>query len=404
MSHKPKLFFIVSRFPYPLTKGDKLRAFHQIRGLSETFDVYLCALTDEKVPGTYIGVLKPFCAEIMLHRLGWFSIVLNTLRFLFFSSKPIQAGYFYNAGLARKIKDDISRIRPDHIYCQLIRTAAYAIDAAGIPKTLDYMDALSAGMERRSESASGILRRLYTLEADRLRKYEHALLDKFDNAVVISESDRNLIFHFSNEDIKVVPNGVDLDYFRAVDKIPAYDLLFTGNLSYPPNVMTVHFLVGKIMPLVWKVRPRTTLLISGANPSRRLLGLSDENVKVSGWIEDIRKSYASASVFIAPMLIGSGLQNKLLEAMAMKLPCITSELANRALGAETGTSILVGRNAAEYAGHIIELLENKEKAAGLAEKGYSFVTSNFSWEKNNSHLSSILKNVTAQGIDRRGVG
>jgi len=387
-----KIFFIVSRFPYPLVKGDKLRAFHQIKELSETCDIFLCALTDEKVSDASIIALRPYCKEIHVFHLNFFTIALNVLRYFFFTKRPIQTGYFYNSAILKKINHLIDQSKPDHIICQLIRTVSYVKHIDDIPKTLDYMDALSAGMARRAEHAKGIKKRVFSLEANRLRKFEHDVLKYFDNALAISYSDRKLIFHYDNEAIEVVPNGIDLHYFTPEIAQKDFNLLFTGNMSYPPNVQSALYLVDEIMPIVWKNKPETKLLISGANPTQKIKSLASKKVVVKGWIKDIRTSYARSSIFVAPMLIGSGLQNKLLEAMAMKMPCISSELANKALGAVEGESILIGRNANEYAHHILSLLEKPDKASEMAEKGHRFVAGQFSWSKSNEILLEIIRN------------
>ena len=385
-----KLFYIVSRFPFPLEKGDKLRAYHQIKELSNACDVYLCALSDEKVSNAQVKALEPFCKEVIILRLTWFSIVTNLIKYLFFTSKPMQVGYFYHRKNIQKVERAIERIRPDHIFCQLIRTSEYVRNINHIPKTLDYMDALSAGMERRIENASALWRWLIRMESKRLKRYEHSIYKKFDFAAVISASDRNLIFHYDNQDIVILPNGIDKTYFVPQEHEKNFELLFTGNMSYPPNVQSAIYLVQKIMPLVWNERPDCRLLISGANPVSSVKNLANDLVTIRPWIDDIRTSYAESSLFIAPMLIGSGMQNKLLEAMSMKMPCITSELANRALGAASGEAILIGRNEREYADYILELMKNPSKANDVAEKGHSFVTQSFDWSKSNEQILKLI--------------
>lgn len=391
-----KVFFMVSRFPYPLIKGDKLRAFHQIKYLSNYCDIFLCALSDENVKAEWKNALLPYCKEISIHRLNFFAIIRNVIYGLCFTKKPIQTAYFHNGKVEYRIKNDINRIKPDHIFCQLIRTTLYVKDIDTIPKTLDYMDALSAGMERRAQTEGMLTKWLFNLEAMRLRKFEHSILKFFDNAVIISESDRSLIFHYENEDIKVVANGVETDHFSSLKVSENYDILFTGNMSYPPNVQSAVYLIKKIIPKVLKERPETTVLISGANPVKKIRLLASENVKILGFVEDIRESYSSSKIFCAPMLIGSGLQNKLLEAMAMKMPCISSELANKSLGAEEGKDILVGRNSTEYAQHILSLLEKPEKALEIGENGYSFVKSNFNWMDSTGIILDLIKDGKAK--------
>lgn len=382
---------MVSRFPWPLVKGDKLRAYNQIKRLSDTYDIYLCALSDEKVSGEDKKALDPFCSEIQVFRLSRFRILLNLIYFFLFTRKPIQVGYFYNRRIEKKLHRFIRELKPNHIICQLIRTSEYVRRLEGIPKTLDYMDALSAGMERRSENTGAFMRKVIQAEAIRLKKYEHEIFHDFDHCTIISASDRKLIFQYNNEDIHIIPNGIDSEYFKPVDREKSIDLLFTGNMAYPPNVRTAEFLVRKIMPIVWEIRPETTLMISGSSPVNRVKALRNKKVTVVGWVDDIRNSYTGSKVFIAPMIIGSGLQNKLLEAMAMKLPCITSELANLSLDATEGKEILIGRDAKSYAALIISLLEDERRANALAENGHKFAISNFSWSIANEALLNVLK-------------
>ena len=393
---RKKVVFLLSRFPYPLIKGDKLRAYHQIVELSAHCDIYLFALTDERVREGDKKMLEAYCREIRIFRLPFLSIVYNVLIHFLFTSKPLQVGYFYNGRILKKILQAVADINADHLFCQLIRTAEYGKQIRGIPRTLDYMDALSAGMERRMENASSLFRWVFRMEARRLKKYEHHIYKHFDSATVISTVDRDLIFHFENEDITVLPNGIDTEYFAPRNEEVKFDLLFTGNMSYPPNVQSAQFLVRDIMPIVWKEFPQCRLLISGANPKRKVRELASERVHIRPWIEDIRDSYAESRIFIAPMLIGSGMQNKLLEAMSMSMPCVTSQLANQALGAKENEDILIGRNAAEYAAHLSLLLKNPDKARDIAEKGHNFVTHHFSWSASNDIILNIVNNANGR--------
>ncbi|MEQ8522257.1 MAG: glycosyltransferase, partial [Vicingaceae bacterium] len=226
--------------------------------------------------------------------------------------------------------------------------------------------------------------------AKRLKCYEHHIYKSFSCATVISPSDRDLIFHYANEDIIVLPNGIDHEFFKPKQVEKEFELLFTGNMSYPPNVQSARFLVEYIMPLIWRELPKCKLLISGANPSKAVKKLAGEGVVVRPYIKDIRDSYNSSQVFIAPMFIGSGMQNKLLEAMAMNLPCITSELANRALNARENEELLIGKSYADYADKAVELLKNRKLANEIAQKGHSFVRNQFDWSTSNEILLNII--------------
>ncbi len=305
------------------------------------------------------------------------------------SNLPVQTGYFYSRKAAKEIKRLIETYKPDHLYCQFIRTTEYLKDST-IKKTVDYQDVLSHGIKRRMEKASVLSKPVYALEYKRLLRYEKTVFDIFDNKTIISIPDRNLIPHPDKHKIHVVPNGVDHSFFKPMDKEKEYDIAFTGNMGYPPNVDAAEFLANSIMPLVWLKLPQAKLLLAGASPAKKVCTLENDKIKVTGWMDDIRDAYSSSRVFIAPMRIGTGLQNKLLEAMSMRIPSITTTLANDALAAEHGKEILVGNTAQQLADYIINLLNNKEDYNRIAQHGYDFVHANHSWEMATEKLHNII--------------
>lgn len=383
-----RLLVILPRVPYPLEKGDKLRAYHHLKYLSKFHEIHLCCLNDLPLhPEAEIN-LRPFCKSISIIQLGKTGIYFNILK-AFLSGRPLQAGYFYSCRMARKIAEIMETVKPEHVFCQLIRTARYA-EKLSVAKTLDFQDVFSVGAGRMKDSMPFYIRPFLGLESKRVAAYEAKMFSIFDNLVIISEPDRDAICHPDKERIVVVSNGVDGDYFIPAEREKKFDLLFTGNMSYPPNVNGVEYLVRQILPLVHASRPETRLMIAGANPSPAVLALASDKVEVSGWVEDIRECYAASRVFIAPMQIGTGLQNKLLEAMAMQLPCITSPLANKALNAIDGVDILVGTTPAEYARHIIALLDDPEKEKEIALNGQRFVLSNYNWDAQTSKLERLI--------------
>jgi sugar transferase (PEP-CTERM/EpsH1 system associated) len=383
-----KIFVLLSRVPYPIEKGDKLRAFHQIRCLSAKHDIILCALSDSVVHPEAVKVLGEYCSEVHILPIGKAGMIWNVLK-AFMNGNPLQVGYFYRCGARKKIQAIIEKCSPDHIYCQLTRVSEYVKDL-NIPKTLDYQDIFSMGAKRRAETASPLMSRFFEMEYKRLARYEHDIFEKFDHKTIISQPDRDLIPHPAREEVVVVPNGVDQEYFSPVKKAKTHDIVFTGNMGYPPNIDAARFIAEDIFPLVLKQFPAAKLLIAGATPHAKVQALRSPNVTVTGWLPDIRDSYASSRIFIAPMRIGTGLQNKLLEAMAMGLPCITSQLANQALGAKENAEILIGKTAGEYAGHIIHLLQDQAAAEKLAQNGHSFVRKNYSWENSTSLLEGLF--------------
>jgi len=245
-------------------------------------------------------------------------------------------------------------------------------------------------VERRLAGSSFFLRPFLKLEYQRMLDSERDAFDRFDNKIIISYPDRELIPHPEKEKIVVVANGVDTGFFHPIERTKEFDLVFTGNMSYPPNVNSCEFLVNKILPLVLEKKPSLKVLIAGANPTMRVQVLRSPQVEVSGWVPDMRDAYAAARIFIAPMQLGTGLQNKLLEAMAMRIPCITSPLANQSLNATPGEEILVGEPPEEYARHIIDLLDHEELAQRIAEQGYRFVLNHYSWKVETDKINKLI--------------
>ncbi|MFT4778135.1 MAG: sugar transferase (PEP-CTERM/EpsH1 system associated) [Flavobacteriales bacterium] len=385
-----KLFILVSRVPYPLEKGDKLRAYHLMKELAKEHEITLCCLTDKRIDEAAVVHLETFCHAVHVVKLNMLSQLFR-LGLALFSSRPFQVHYFYQRAANRKINQIIEVGKFDHIYCQLIRCSEYVKDLHHIPKTLDYMDALSKGMDRLSKQAVWYLKPFAQVEAKRLTRYEHLIFDYFEQHTIISDQDRQLIVNSKRSSIQIILNGVDLNFFAPSSIEKTVEVVFTGNMSYAPNVNSAEFLANEIMPLVRKMIPNAKLLLAGASPNSKVKSLASEHVEVTGWMEDIREAYGKAKVFVAPMRIGTGLQNKLLEAMSMEVPSITSTLANNALKADSGTEILIGNSATEFANLICNLLENQEKRLQLGKNGRAFVKENYSWTAAGTDLNALIK-------------
>ena len=387
-----KIFVLLPRIPFPLEKGDKLRAFNQIKQLAKRNEVVLCALNDNAKVSEQdaFHALQPYCQSINFIKINKAQILLGLIR-AFFKGWPMQCGYFYNHKATKKVNALIAKHKPDMLFGQLLRTAEY-IRHKNIPKTIDYQDVFSYGMKRRADVASPLIRPVFSMEYHRLARYEAAIFDDFGVKTIISEPDRALFPHERRDDILIIPNGVDHDYFKPMEREKKYDLVFTGNMSYPPNVNAVDYLANEILPIVWKTLPEVKLYIAGATPDPKVKKAASERIIVSGWLDDIRDAYAQSRVFIAPMRIGTGLQNKLLEAMSMRLPAITSPLANASLGAQPDKEIFVGGNAEELAKHIITLLTDSEKAEQIAQAGYDFTNRVYDWGKATEQMELAMKN------------
>lgn len=385
-----RLFVLLSRFPYPLEKGDKLRAFHQIRILSKNHEVFVCALHENELKKDWVDEVKKYCSQLETIKLSRFNQAIN-LGLSVLSSEPFQVAYFHQKSAEKKVKTFISDWKPDAIYCQLLRTTKYVESISDVPKIVDFQDAFSKGIERRLQTDPVYLKPILHSELRRLNAYEKRVFQKFDACTIISEQDRDQLSFSDKKKVKIVRNGVELDDFKPSSQKKSVDVLFAGNMGYPPNIEGAVFLEKQVMPIVRKTFPEAKLMLAGARPDQKVKELQSDLTQVTGWVDDMRDCYAKAKVFVAPMMIGTGLQNKLLEAMAMKLPCITSTLANNALRAKPNKEVLIASTAEEYANQIIELLNNSSKSRALAEAGHQLITSGFSWEGATKPLLELIE-------------
>lgn len=392
-----KILVVLPRFPYPLEKGDKLRAYHQIVELSRRHEIHLFAVSHDKVTPEQRAALEPYCKTISVVTPTRFTTWFNTAR-NYFRSKSLQMGYWDSARARCTVKDLAKKIKPDVVYNQMVRTVPL-VARLQFPKVMDFQDALSMNTERRMEQSHGLLRSILHYEFKMLRSTEYNAFKIFDALTIISETDADAIPHKRNGDIHIVRNGVDFDYFAPQPLSPSATqplntIVFCGNMQYAPNIDAARYLVNDIMPLVWQQRPEARLVLAGATPTAAVRRLAGPRVEVTGSVPDIRPYYAHSRLFIAPMRLGSGLQNKLLEAMAMGVPCVTTPIANEALGATPGTHLLVGNSPQELASHILSLLADPARAQALSAAALDYVHQNFSWPAAVQPLEDIFTQIT----------
>jgi sugar transferase (PEP-CTERM/EpsH1 system associated) len=385
-----KIVVLTSRIPYPLEKGDKLRIFHQIKHLAKSHEICLICL-NESSNEIDTSVLKDLVSELHIVQLTKWKTPFR-LFLAIFHNLPFQVEYFLERKNKKKIEAIIQDFNPNHIYCQLIRTAEYVKDLFQFDKTLDYMDAFSTAALRRAQTEKGIKKLFWKIENERVKKYERSIYDYFNQHSIITEQDRNLLAIPSNKKISIVPNGVDTGHFENKHVSKKYDILFAGNMNYPPNIAAAIFLVEEILPKLKSQFPNVAVLIAGANPSSEVQNLTNENVTVSGWMNDIRDAYCESRVFVAPMFIGAGMQNKILEAMSSELPVITTTLAAEAFKEKNLSKVIEANSSFEFAKAIQYYLLNETAQISDGKKNRIYVEEKYSWKISNQKLEQCISN------------
>lgn len=381
-----RILVLCPRFPYPLEKGDKLRMYHQLRHLSADHEVFLIALTDEDIASEDLEKVDEVVTRMEVFKLKKHKRGISLMKSLL-STTPFQVAVYYSSRFQRKIRELAEEFRPDHVYCQLTRMAEYAKDLP-YPKTLDYMDALGVGMARRAAVVSGPMSWIFKMEAARLKNYETRIYNHFDHHTIISEQDKHQIQTPAENNIQVVPNGIDTGFFQPLEKDKVYDIGFVGNMGYPPNIDAAEYLINELKPVLGQ---NLRYQIAGARPDKRVKLLAGKNVTITGWIDDVRDAYATCKIFVAPLWSGTGQQNKILEAMAMGIPCITSTAVNNAIGAHHKKEIMVADTIEEFKDCIERLLNDEDIYMDLKKNALTFVRENYSWKQSVETLTELFK-------------
>lgn len=392
---KKRLLFLTSRFPFPLEKGDKLRAYHLIRELSERFDIILFALSNKEITNAQRNALAPYCHSIHC------SIIRKSKSYrnmLMMRSLPFQIAYFQSGHSMKELTAVVMETKPDVVFCHLIRMAEYARRLPVRVKVIDYMDAFSMGMERMQTTTAWWLRPFVKKEAGSVARYEQSVFHDFGAHFIISRQDRSCMPVTEKESMDIVPNGVDVTYFHPLESKQKYTVLFNGHMAYPPNITSALFTANRIMPALRKKIPEANLLIAGADPVRQVKQLANRYTFISGWMDDIRTAFAESSVMVAPMLISIGLQNKILQAMAMGVPCVVSHLANNAIGATPGKELLVANEPEEYAAQIELLCKDASLRESIVRNAQAFVNRHFSWEQGAALIARKIEKLLSSQV------
>jgi len=388
-----KILFLCHRFPYPPDHGARIRAFHFIRHLSQKNSVTVATLAHTQHELDQGEGLKEFCHRIIVEviptRVRW----ANALEALC-SSAPSSVAYFWSVSLQRRIDDLLVTENFDAIIVFCAFMAQYVLSSRGGYRILDYGDIDSAKWRDYSRYKAIPLSWAYAWEAAKLRNYECRIARQFHHCTVISRGELEEFQQFRvNVPCTIVPNGVDTDYFsyNSASRNAASTIVFLGRMDYFPNVDGVQYFVREVFPLVRQKLPAAELRIIGSNPAisvRRLAKIP--NVSIVGHVQDVRSYLRCAAVSIAPLRIARGMQNKILEALAMGIPTVVTPEAAKGVECLPGKHLLVADSAKVFAQELIRVIEDSSLRQVLAEAGRLQIEQVYGWDHSLDRLDTIL--------------
>ena len=405
-----KILYLAHRIPYPPNKGEKIRTFHQVQQLARRHTIHLCSFVDDPrdLPGA--AKLREHCASVEVVYRGQARSVLLAAGALLKRS-PFSVSLFYRKALAEKVAQKAATEQFDGIIVSSSSMAQYACLVPNVPKILDFIDMDSEKWGLYAEHRMSPLSHIYRLEAERLAKYEEEMAHVFDHSIVISEEERRVFKkRVSERAVAVISNGVDLDYFsppgNVATKISQPIIVFTGAMDYFPNVDAVHYFCHEIFPLVRRGLSGACFYIVGRNPTWQVRELGKQtNVIVTGTVPDVRPYLAQAAVAVAPFRLARGLQNKVLESMAMGVPVVGTSQAFKGITATTQNGIRIADDARSFARCVTTVL--KADAASrrqAAQQARDYVERHHRWEDQGVKLERLLEEVVMAKAEARSPG
>lgn len=389
-----KILFLTQRVPYPPNKGDKLRSFNEIKYLSQHHDISLVCLADNIADIQYKDELLKYCSSVDIFYLSQVRSKINTAVALF-TGTPLTLAHFYSSGLNNVVQQKLQTDIFDLIFVYCSSMAQYVEKLTTIPRVIDFVDVDSEKWAQYAMYARFPMNLVYRLESHRLRVYEKVIAESFQHCFLVSEKEvddfRRLVCPIDT--LTPILNGVDLERFHP--SAEPYDpnvIVFTGAMDYFANVEAVLYFAREILPLIKDKIPKVKFYVVGSNPAAELLSLArnNPNIVVTGYVDQVQPYMAKAAVFVAPMRIARGVQNKILEAMAMGVPVVTTSLGFEGVTADPNNDILIVDEPSIFADSVVSVMENVMLRKILSKTGRIVIQNNYDWNINLEKLDDTL--------------
>lgn len=396
-----ELLYLVHRIPYPPNKGDKIRSFHLLRHLSRRYRVHLGAFVDDPADWAHAPALAEWVkGKLCLRPLSRARALMKSGLGLI-TGEPLTLPWYRDARMSRWVDEVLAggRVRRALVYSSSM--AQYLMAWDGLTRVIDFVDIDSDKWRQYARSRPWPLSAIYRREARRLFAFERRVAAAFDAATFVSEAEAALFRRLAPETAAHVfgfSNGVDTDYFSPEPSYPnpypdqTRALVFTGAMDYWANVDAVRWFAHEVWPGLRLSHPEAAFYIVGARPTAAVTALATlPRVVVTGSVPDVRPYLAHAAIAVAPLRIACGIQNKVLEAMAMARATVVTPQALEGIHARPGEEILVAETPAEFITRCGQLLANDGLAAATGRRARARVVSDYAWDAHLSRLDAALE-------------
>lgn len=383
-----KILVIAGRVPAAEKKGDQVASFHRVMHLARTNQIEIICFGNKKNLDDQEAKQTLEQAGIVVHFVPWkpWVALAQLLRAMPDSRMPFQNAFFRSADFRKTVMRICTRWKPDALYCVMIRVLANADGYKG-RLFVDMIDSMGLNFARRASTSTGLMRQLLSVEQRRVSVFEKNVALRADRSFVVSRIDQNAI---GTDKVDVIPLGIDMQRFHKTERARSGALVaFTGNMNYQANADAVEWFVTNCWAAVKSAVPGVRLMIVGSNPQRGVvaLGVKDKSIVVTGRVPSVADILQTATVAIAPMQIGSGMQSKILEAMACGVPVVTNTMGLGDIGAKPGYELLLADTPTNFSQAVVSLIESEALAKSISDQAMSYVRNNHSWDVLNERFA-----------------
>ena len=398
------ILFLSTRSPYPLISGHSLRTYHILKGAAQNHNVTFATfvqLPEHELKEENLAHLRSFCKAVYPFEIpaDMSRTKLATMLFLnLFSSLPFVTQK-YDAPLMReKIREIIQKEHIDLVHVDLLPLTAYINEFEKIPKILVNHNVESVRLYRWFKTESNLIKKTYLgLQWLKLQRFERMSMEKFDCCVVVSEIDKNLLEQMGvNSKLFVVPNGTDIEFFKPRDKkVIENSVLWIGHMDVHTNRDAVLYFWNEIYPILKGKYPKVRMTFVGTAPPKEIVDIAkrDGQVRVTGFVDDVRPYIEEAGVIVVPIRIGSGTRLKILDAMAMKKAVVSTSVGCEGLKVTDGENILIGDTPRDFANKVIKVISD-EKVRHKLEENARNLAKQYDWK----YLCEIQEQVYQEAI------
>jgi polysaccharide biosynthesis protein PslH len=394
------ILFLAHRFPYPPDRGDKIRSWHILKALAQIAPVHVATLVDDERDVAHLPVLENICASVAWEYRKSSKLAAATVGLL--TGVPASVAAFASPALQARANAVLAAHDVETIFAFSGQMAQFVpTDLGGRRFVMDFVDVDSAKFLTYADQSAGLTKLANRFEGKRLAHFERTTALRADVSLFVSEAESDLFCvtaKLGSDRVQALENGIDLErYDPALPRVPVREgheplIVFTGQMDYRPNIDAVVSFARETLPLILAQRPDATFAIVGRAPAAEVRDLALlPGVTVTGEVPDPRDWLATADVVVAPLKLARGIQNKILEAMAMARPVVASPAAAEGIDAEAGVSLLVAPGVKSEAAAVLALLNDPARAQAMGNAARARMIARYSWDARLAGLRALVR-------------